>query len=169
MKTIKLIGRGAFTRAYLMESGKVLLKSCDPIKECMSLGWFPESPLFPLVERVDIQVYEMEYYPRVSSLKKNLDPDQWEIYKALSNLNVGIPLRRADRYLAVHKAFDTLADEALRDTMKGALDACCNYGTDIGFEISPRNVATKEGKLILLDCFFSVVALEAVRKGELTV
>jgi hypothetical protein len=164
MKTVKLIGKGAFTRAYLMESGKVLIKTCDPIKECMAWGWFPESELFPKLDWVDLGVYEMEYYPRVKSLKGSLEPEQYEIYKSLRALGTLYRQNKHELHSAWHELFDTLEDEGLKEVMKEALDACGNYGSDISFEISPRNVAVKDGKLVLLDCFFSVSKLEEVRK-----
>jgi hypothetical protein len=165
----KLIGRGSFTWAYLIPNEKVLLVSRCPIKECMSFGWFPESPLFPTLEclgwadKEDFKEYEMEYYPKVRSLKNNLDPDQYQIYKDLRALQLpfGI-LNKHDYFQEWHKLFDTLQNEELRDIMKEALDACSNYGSDIGFEISPRNVATKNGKLILLDCFYQITKLQGI-------
>lgn len=35
-----------------------------------------------------------------------------------------------------------------------------NYDHRIGFEISPRNVAIDNGRLVLLDCFFSIDLLQ---------
>lgn len=45
-----------------------------------------------------------------------------------------------------------------------ALDACSNFGTGIGFEISPRNISVDDkGNLILADCFFHRPTLTEVR------
>lgn len=164
--TSKLIGRGAFTRAYLLDSGRVMLKTCCPIKEAMAWGWFPESPLFPEMKYVDVGVYEMEYYPRVSSLKKALKPDQYAIYQALRDIFCGkvsqLPKREADFYHFWYQEFNALPEE-LAEVMHEALDACANFGSEIGFEISPRNVAVKDGNLVLLDVFFNVSKLQEVR------
>lgn len=164
----KMIGKGAFTRAYLMSSGRVLLKTCCPIKEAMAWGWFPESPLFPEVEYVDVGVYEMEYYPRVPSLKKALKPDQYTIYKTLNAIYRTsafdmIRMNDADRYSYWYKRFEELPEE-LAEVLHEALDACANFGSEIGFEITPRNVAVKDGNLILLDVFFNVRKLKEVRR-----
>jgi hypothetical protein len=161
----KLIGKGAFSRAYLLESGRVLLRSCCPIKECMALGWFPDSPLFPVLGRVDYGVYEMEFYPKVSSLKNSLDEGEYEIYRTLKRLSDSRPFweRPDDAYHAWYKVFDSELIGDLRDTMISALEACANMGSDIGFEISPRNIAVKDGKLVLLDVFFSIGKLLEVR------
>jgi len=171
MEKKKLIGQGSFTNAYLMPNGKVLLISCCQIKECMAFGWFPDSPLFPILEPIgldkeDFRRYEMEYYPHVSSLKNNLDPDQWQIYKDLRSLEITGRISKNDSLFEWHKQFDKLENEELRETMKGALDACSNYGTDIAFEISPRNVKVKNGKLILLDCFYQLTRLKKVHKSN---
>jgi hypothetical protein len=164
--TSKLIGRGAFTRAYLLDSGRVLLKTCCPIKEAMAWGWFPESPLFPEMKFVDVGVYEMEYYPRVPSLKKALKADQYALYQTLRDIFNGargrLPKRDADLYHFWYQEFNALPEE-LAEVMREALDACANFGSEIGFEISPRNVAVKDGNLVLLDVFFNVCKLNEVK------
>ena len=170
-KGLKLIGKGAFTKAFLNVDNSVILVSCCPIKECMSNGWFPDSELFPKLERVDSDVYStytMEYYPRLKGeLKANLDADQYAIYKTLRAFNDIYTINQFNRVEAIYKAFEGINDEVLKDVMLEALEACSNYGSDIGFEISPRNVAVKNGKLILLDCFYHIGTLTKVRKGTL--
>lgn len=170
-KGLKLIGKGVFTKAFLNVDNSVILISCCPIKECMSLGWFPNSELFPKLERVDCDTYAtytMEYYPRLKGgLKANLDTDQYAIYKALRDVNPKFELNPYDRASSLYAAFEELEDKDLSDVMIEALYACCNYGSDIGFEISPRNVAVKNGKLILLDCFYHMGTLNKVRKGTI--
>jgi len=162
----KLIGQGAFTKAYLREDGQVLLISRDPIKECMALGFFPDSYMFPQIEIVkrldeDYAEYLMDYLPRPSSLKQNLDADQWQIYKDLRALYMnGEIVLRNESLERWHNAFNTLKNEELREIMIEALDATANYGSDIGFEISPRNVTAQDGKLILLDCFYQISKLD---------
>lgn len=165
-KGLKLIGKGAFTKCYQLNDNTVLLKSEDPIKECMAYDWFPESGLFPEVEFSSIEgCYEMEYYPKVRSLKNNLESDQYQIYKDLrevfNNLETSIDIYKG--YSLIYKGFEQLENEDLKETMIEALDACTNYGSDVGFEISPRNVAVKNGKLILLDVFFMKSVLNKVR------
>ena len=165
-KGLKLIGKGAFTKCYQLNDTMVLLKSEDPIKECMAHGWFPESDLFPKVEFSSIDgCYEMEYFPRVSSLKNNLDSEQYQIYKELRDIQnkIGWSINVYDSYQKIYEAFEQLDNEELKEVMLEALNACSNYGTDICFEISPRNVAVKNGKLILLDVFYIKSVLNKVR------
>ena len=152
---MKKLGKGMFTTAYLLPDGRVKLKSCDPIKECMALGWFPNHRLFPKIERGDEEnVYFMDFYERPKSLKKTLTPRQYRLYRLLREIG--------EKYLA-WKSYDSLTEhfeamatefKAEREAMLDALQACSSYGQDVMFEISPRNVAVKGGKLILLDCFF---------------
>lgn len=164
----KLIGKGAFTKAYLLDSGRVLLKSCDPIKECMAWGWFPEHELFPHVTMIDTGVYEMDYYPRVRSLKSALQPEQYALYKQLRSLCAGLEMPRNtyDNYSYLYDAFSNsnLAQD-IKDVLLEALDACANIGPQMWFEISPRNVAVKDGKLVLLDVFFCTQALKNIRNS----
>jgi len=157
----KKIGQGAFTKAYLREDNQVLLVSRCPIKEAMALGWFPNVSLFPKIERIKIvgdgtSHYLMEYLPRPRSLKNNLKPSQWQIYNDLKALNPPIRFvsRDSEMFDKWYNAFCTLKNRSLSNIMLEALNACANYGRDIGFEISPRNVSVKKGKLILLDCFY---------------
>lgn len=171
---MKYIGKGAFTKCYLMDCGKrVQLVTCDPIKEAMAWGWFPDSPLFPKLTFVDIGVYEMDYLPGTRGLKSELEPEQWEVYQALRIVfSHGVRVKReADLYQSWYHAFESAADaysgsyigEAFRDLME-ALDACANFGSDVAFEISPRNVRAVNGKLVLLDCFFLVSKLNEVKR-----
>ena len=175
MNTTKtLLGKGAFSDAYLHTDGTVELISCDPIKECMSMGWFPEGRLFPDVEYVAHhtdnlhKVYHMPIYARPTSIKKNVTAHDWGLYKALRALDIGYQQNPNNAFHAWHAAFDTLPDEyaAEREEIKEALDACGNYGTDILFEISPRNIAVQDGRLILLDCFYSWSTLKKTRSNK---
>ena len=165
---ILLSRAGAFTVAYV-DSGlkNVYLKSVCPIKEVMAQGWFPESDLFPTVGFAGRTqgLYKMEYFPKVPSLKDALDPDQWELYKTLRNVKDRIEYTENSHqnHESITMAFNTIKDESLREVMQEALDACANFGTEIGFEISPRNVAVKNGKLILLDVFYNVAKLREIR------
>ena len=168
MRTVKRIGSGAFTKAYLMENGRVLLRSCDPIKEAMAWGWFPKSEYFPEVSVLDEGVYEMQYYPGVRSLKAALAPAQWEIYKSLRN--IWNEHRGSCRdYFDWYKVFEQEAtdefgvpDDVVQIILE-ALNACSNYDLSVNFEIYPRNVAVQDGQLILLDCFFLQSTLDEVR------
>jgi len=178
----QLIGKGSFTKCYLNEDKlTVTLISTDYIKECMSLNWFPaDLGLFPDVILNDAisndaisnddKSYTMKYYPRVTSLKKALNPRDFKLYQCLRKLNIPTDYRNNihDNYSKWRKEFSTIPDEFKeeREEIIGALDSCINYGSDIGFEISPRNVATDNGKLILLDCFFMVTQIMRIREEK---
>lgn len=161
---MKRIGKGAFSTVYRQTKKKVLIKSTDNVKECLSMGWMPDHAMFPTTERVGVsdcgeyQFYEQKYYPKVSSLKNNLSSFEWEFYKALRELFICKDFSPNPHTLHQewHDAFDTLPGKfwRKRELLKEALDGLANYGSDICFEISPRNVAASGGKLVLLDCFF---------------
>lgn len=167
---MKCIGKGAFSTVYQKTPKKVLIKSTDNVKECMSFGWFPASSMFPKVKRIDVgneySFYEMKYYPKVRSLKNNLKPFEYEFYKVLRSLTPVWNINPYDRYYELHWLFDTIPNKFhhRRQVLKDTLESLSNYGTDIGFEISPRNVAVDRGKLILLDCFYFISALTDRRK-----
>lgn len=176
-KTLPLIGRGMFSAVYRKNVKTVLIKSIDPVKECMALGWFPSSRMFPKTTRVALldddqgtALYEQRYYPKVKSLKTALKPAEWEFYRVLREVHNNV-----NRFLDDYKALDSL--QSLISTMPskyarkkaallGAIDALTNYGPDVRFEISPRNVAVHNGRLILLDCFFMVGKVREVRTQQ---
>lgn len=156
---MKLIGSGSFTKAYLDDRGKVVLKSRDKAKECMSMGCLPKSKLFPDVKCIGDNLYEMNYLgPTKTGLKKELRPRQYRLYKALKDLfDKSLPSNdRNDSMFLWHDLFNTLPSEFRREkqVLKEALDNFGNWGTDVAFEISPRNVRVVNGFLCLLDCFF---------------
>ena len=145
------------------------------------MGWFPNSRLFPKVERLNSDIdykgsslYRMRYYNRPSSLKKNLNARHWKLYKVLkdyfsrvwapSNLDLSFGM------LKEHFKAALMTSEFARekDVLLSAVDALANYGADMWFEISPRNVAVRNGKLILLDCFFMRKKLLSKLKKRLT-
>ena len=154
---MKLIGRGHWSRVYLQDCGtKVLIKSKDPIKECMAYGWFPESRLFPELTCIDTGMYECKFYPKnpISTLNKA----DAMIYKMLRGIGAaGIPncSRVGDRLFAWQDAINNSdLHPWIKSDLCAALDACGNWSTNVMFEISPRNVAVDNGQLVLLDCFF---------------
>ena len=158
---MKIIGKGAFSTVYRKSTDKVLIKSTDHVKECMSLGWFPTSRLFPKITQVgqddvsDCKFYESKYYPKFSSLKKELNSLDWEFYNILRGLERSY-FGKGSNLSHWQKQFDTIPSKFKHKKLAllESLDALSNYGDDVCFEISPRNVAINNGRLILLDCFF---------------
>lgn len=119
---MELIGRGSFSKVYKKDNKTVLIYSTDPIKEGLALDFFPSSRLFPKVERIDYLddgkgVYEMPFYPRVTSLKNTLKPSQYEIYKELrrvfqysSTIHID---NKYDGYTRLFKAFKSIKNVIL--------------------------------------------------------
>lgn len=151
------IGEGQFSKAYLQKDSKtVVLTSKDPVKECMSLGMFPNSRFFPKIERIDYGIYKMKYYPKVNSLVESLKLDHYLIYKQLRTLHIGMCKPHENMYHWI-QVFKRIRNNTVRKALIDAIEAIGGYGTYVGFEISPRNVAVdKNGNLILLDCFFMI-------------
>lgn len=156
--------QGKFTTCYLYDD-HVILHSCDSIKECMSLGWFPVHRLIPVIShndfittsRDDYSVYTMERFSQPTSLKASLDFDDWLLYKALRVLMSSLVWPKSDYdrldYFRLMVNSSSL-DNEIKELLIDCFEACMNYSDRIGFEISPRNVGVLDGRLILLDCFF---------------
>jgi len=166
----KLIGKGAFTKVWedKFDASLVIMQSDDYAKEAMALGWFPECTLFPAVERIDydeVSTYSMQRYEVTRSVIPKLDKHNAALYRALRKLT---ETHRMCTHSAVFKAFETLPDkfDNERECLLEATDAMANYGSDVCFEISPRNVAAVFGKLVLLDCFFMEDQLEQKREQK---
>ena len=51
--------------------------------------------------------------------------------------------------------------QAEKEALLEMVDGLRNYCEAVAFEISPRNVTVRSGKLVLLDCFFDPFALSA--------
>lgn len=153
---MKLIGSGSFSKVYRQGNDKyVHIRTNDNVKECMAMGWFPTSHNFPTIKESNKQGYDymMRYYPKQSSLKNTLKPSEWAKYQELRKL--WNDNRYADDYNDWYAAFKTIKNRTLRGHMIAALDSLANFGSDIGFEISPRNVAVSPaGNLVLRDVFF---------------
>ena len=133
------IGAGLFSRAWRLPSGEVEVVSECPAKECMSLGWFPDHRLFPKIERVDIRtdgfsVYRMPYYSQPRSLKGSVSPRQWRLYRALRGVYPGMDSFTLKENLASLPGEFRAEKQALIE----AVEAMENYGSDVGFEISPQ-------------------------------
>lgn len=163
-KGLKLIGKGMFSKVYQLNEKEVLIKSEDLVKECMAL--FIESSILPNCERVGEKLYKMKYYPKVTSLKESLKPTQYELYKELRGLSIGYVKNRHDNYYKWREQFQTIKNKKVREQLVYAVDELINYGCDISFEISPRNVAVDKGNLILLDCFFFCSQADKIRTAR---
>jgi len=158
---MQLIGKGTFSKVYRISENKVKIVSSDWAKECQAL--FIDSFLVPKLEKID---YEMEYFDKVQSLKNSLLPGQYEIYKELRALPFFYCANSYDYLDKLRDNFKLLKNEKVKEGLMDVLDELSNYGTDIVFEISPRNVAVKNGKLVLLDCFFFKSQLTQVRTSK---
>lgn len=161
---MQLIGTGMFSKVYKMDEKRVFIKSVCYSKECLSL--FIDSPVFPKIKKVEYQEYICEYYPKVKSLKNELLPKYYEVYKELRNLSIGYNINPHYTYNEWRKQFKTVKNKQYRTALIDALEELTNYGTDICFEISPRNVAVKNGKLILLDVFFFRSQADEIRTSK---
>lgn len=166
IKKLKLIGKGLFSKVYQLNEKEVLIKSEDLVKECLAL--YIGSKLFPKCEIIDRGLYKMKYYPKVTSLKESLKPAQYKLYRELRELSIGYVKNRHDNYYKWREQFETVRNKNVREQLTDALDELINYGSDISFEISPRNVAVDKGNLILLDCFFFQNQAEKIRNSRTT-
>src|SRR5690606_11228063 len=117
------------------------------------------------IERINVRgifsEYVMKYYPHVRSLKSNLEPYEYELYKELVRAyNNNFYSYNYSKILPIDFTRSVISSVSHKfskekEFLLDALDGCSNYGSNIFFEISPRNVCTDNGKLILIDVFFS--------------
>lgn len=167
MKNLKQIGKGSFSTVYKVNDNKVLIKSNDYTKECMAQGWGFDSNLFPKVKFEDNGFYSMKFYPKCTAPKQQLNEKSYNRYLLLKGLFSNSYIRnKYDGLDYWYKTFKAIKnDNTLKNALISALEGLSNYGSDIGFEISPRNVSfTEKGNLILLDCFYFKTQLEQTKK-----
>lgn len=168
----KLIGKGAFSRAYQVSENKVELHSTCPAKECYAL-FSQDNPLSPVIEKEGFNrngkpVYIMPLYPKVKAPKKQLNKKSYSLYKSLKDAFNCSTI--ADYYWFYSVTQQLASDnkisiqdmenlQSLADSVGNAIDP-----KDMRFEISPRNITHDEnGNLVLLDCFFSLKTLKITR------
>lgn len=152
-----LLGKGFFSAVFRETPTTVLVVSDDPAKECLSMGWMPDSSLLPTIERIDygsegLSLYRMPLYHTFRAPKRNLNKKGYSQYLDLRSLR--------GKLASCQKSWDMIEilEKIPTDNayfLSQCVDSMSNYTDKCGFEISPRNIASdKDGNLILLDCFF---------------
>lgn len=161
--------RGTFSRVTFSDCGKFAkVTTQDMAKECHALWGFGESDMWPEIERVhdmenptsDDQVFVMPKYDQPRSLKSALLPEEWAKYQALRKCPWHMVGYR--KFFDLYKLAQTLP-HGLDSVICEALDSLANYGDTWAIEVSPRNVAVKDGRLILLDIFYDRKVLRGKR------
>ncbi len=170
---MKRIGTGMFSQVYRETETTVYIKSCCQAKEVLAHGWLPqESGRFPETEFISCGEYRQKYYPRVSI--SHLCPQDRKLYNTLCKLwkaawqSGDWPVNTADMYSFWYDRFTAAKDEHPEfagefDTLLEALDAMSNMDSSVSFEISPRNIAIDNGRLIYLDVFYFAKHAERLR------
>lgn len=172
----KQIGKGTFSTVFedTANSDKVWIVSTDKAKEAVAEG-IAYSEMLPSLERQGFAtdndedmraIYHGDRYAKVRAPKRELNPKAFKQYQQLrkASLTMGLPYNEHDSYNVTYKAFEMLEDKGLSEEMLSILDGYSNYGSDVAFEISPRNIAVgADGQLILLDCFYFKTDLLKVR------
>lgn len=165
----KLIGKGSFTKAYQISETQVEVVTTCPSKECYAI-FSQGNPFAPVIEKLDYlesgeSVYLMPLYAKVKAPSRELNEESLAVYKALRVINNTYSVNDYHKFCA---AIDgTSLPEDVKDDIK---DLCGDVANgidcyDLGFEISPRNIAVGEGgQLIMMDCFFSRKLLHKTNK-----
>jgi len=163
MKSLKLIGAGLFSKVYSNDAlDYVIITKKDCIKEAMAFNWFPESRYFPKIEEIEIEgdhYWKMKKYNKTKKIKGLLNDEDYKFYQELRKIFKNKPIikNKYDSYIVLHDLFsNSLLTNDQKELMLDALSACANYGADVSFEISPRNIFIDNGNLILADCFYLI-------------
>lgn len=174
VKGLPIIGRGAFTKCFELNANEVLLLSCDPIKECNALGWMPDSDRLVSLERVDYDgIFTLYKAPKLPKFKAgDLSLPEYALFKQLKKFYHALSWPQNDHkrlpYFIDQLGASDLPDE-VKELLSDCAEACMSFGQKLGFEFSPRNLSTKNGKLIFLDCFYLLNTLQSVRTGKVRV
>lgn len=164
----KLIGKGAFTKAYQVSETEVEIVTVCPAKECYAM--FSQGNTFaPKIEKIDYRedgfsVYSMPLYPKVTAPKKQLNTQAYAIYTTLREIGNTYAI---DYYKFIEAVEKSELEEDIKEAVSELCSDACNGidPMDMGFEISPRNITTDDkGNLIMLDCFYSRKLLRTTQK-----
>lgn len=163
--TKKLIGKGVFSRVYDNNDGTVSVLTCDPLKNCYSI--FPNdlTPEILDYEYLGDNMYllQMPKYTKVTSPKKQLNSHSYELYQWLRQAK---PTNNT--YNTLFPYFENCPFDKYKEDLQDLLSSIINYEyCELGFEISPRNIAVKDrGDIVLLDLFFSKKVLLSTIKEK---
>ena len=171
MKGFKLIGTGLFSNVYSNDTlDYVIITKNDYIKEAIAVNWFPESRYFPKIEELKVDneyFWKMKKYNKTKKVKGLLNDDDYKFYQELRKIFKNKPIIK-NEYDSFNVLYTLFSESSLTDDQKelmlNALSACSNYGSDVDFEISPRNIFIDSGRLILADCFYIISQAEEIRK-----
>ena len=174
---LRKIGKGAFSVAYVEERTdtvrpRVFVFSDDGVydKELLAMAHesAPSNPHLPAVERYGStatqSVYTMPLYK--APLRKDDDTVGWRDYLALKKCRdeayapaYGGPRNRGKTGYEINEDVYACAEAkgvrpSLLEALRALIDTASNYGEAYVFEFSPRNLATHEGRLVLLDVLY---------------
>jgi len=165
------LGRGSWTSSFKLDEETVILKSDCKVKAAISQGLFPESPLFPEIEKVfydeeeDKTYYIMDFleigkYGEEDDFRNQLNKKSKEVWDHLMKFNkdfkpdyysVKDKMTRLEYWI---KAFTEMLSKTLSELMINALNICDTEKTgDVALDIPMHNVGHKNGQLVLFDCF----------------
>ena len=98
--------------------------------------------------------YKAKKYNKVSKIMGLLNDEHKNLYRELRKVNSNY-FGNYKGYSHLNAEFDKLSiSEEHKEALREALDGLANYGQDMMFEISPRNIFIEDGQLILSDVFF---------------
>lgn len=168
-----MVGKGYFSRVYDYVGNQVLIVSNCVQKEGLALGFFPETPLYPKLERLiyggsDYSLYKMAKLNKIVAPKRQLNALGYKRYKLLDAVQKGYDEWMYGRCDNLHVILNEIGlkskDKELHEAITQGLEAMMNFEgnpKEICFEFSRRNVlADDEGNLVLSDIFFLPNAIE---------
>ena len=166
-KDSTLIGTGAFTRAFLRPSGRVMLISRCPVKSAMALPDFPYAGLFPHIEKFSeaapYTYYEMDYYPATFKSVEALV----SVLADKKSINFVKTFLPAVEYSQIpSKDLRTKLGRQFKEAYQ-FIDAHVSGTVVLDFHY--KNLAAKAGKIILLDSMYSADEAKKVNQRKVYV
>lgn len=172
---MKLIGEGFFTKCFDAGEGSVELHTFCNIKPAYAEWGVGSGRLFPSMTKIDVRydhqdiavtILKCKRYPKVASLKTALAPAQYALYLALRAIAAEAIGWGSSRQFAGKVRTAKNVHWRHREDIATAVDDVHNYASNVGIDISPRNVAVDNGRLVLLDVFFDADQALAIWTGK---
>lgn len=164
------LGKGMFCQAWQNKNDVYLIVDSvnDPSKEILCSIYKEEGKVkhLPGCQRIDTYgdkyVYLMPYYRNITAK----DKEAWKQYRELKNFRESISsFAHKCQHDVNLEVLKFIPKSPIRNALELLLNWSTNYGDQIGWEFSPRNLGVdSRGNLILRDVMFDCEKIEKIWK-----
>jgi hypothetical protein len=158
---LNLIGKGSFSKVYDNKDGYVLIKTEDPLKDCLANHCSKGIKHLPDTDCLDSGLYRQPKYQKLNSVKHVKD---WKILKKIESQYRKLSDKNYNSLIDILESNKEDLTESIYEALTELITSFSDYTYYIGFEIARRNLALdSQNELILLDVLYDIKLLEKIR------